>query len=39
MESELFSPGGGVMSPFCVSVEEEVTYLNVSALGGGGSGR
>lgn len=39
MESELFSPGAGVMSLFCVSVEEEVTYFNVSVLGGGGAGR
>lgn len=34
MESELFSPGAGVMSLFCVSVKGEVTYFNVSVLGG-----
>lgn len=39
MESELFSPGAGVMSLFCVSVQGEVAYLNVSVLRGGGAGR
>lgn len=35
MESELFSPGARVMSLFCVSMEGEGTYFNVSVLRGG----